>query len=248
MEFSYDPVLIALSLAIAILGSFTGLVMTAGIERFQGPEAVLRIFLGSVGIGGGIWAMHFIAMLAVILPTELRFDMVQTILSAVIVVAFTGIAFAIVGRKLFGRMSLLVGAVVLGLGIGGMHYLGMTAVRGNCVVVFSRLGVLISIIIAMQASAVALWFAFRERGLVDTCIGAIALGLAVASMHYTAMEGTRFLPSEATEYFANAFTARYLAISISIAVYGICGVCIFVFAALTFARRSTSRGSRGVTS
>jgi NO-binding membrane sensor protein with MHYT domain len=239
MEFTYDPALVALSIAIAILGSFTGLVMTAGIRRVRGPEAALRIILGSVGVGGGIWSMHFVAMLAVILPVELRYETIQTVSSAVLAVIFTGIAFSIVSRNRLGQYTLPASAAFLGLGIGGMHYLGMNAVQGNCLLAYSWLGVTVSIVIAIQAAGVALWFAFRERGLFDTVLGAVALGLAIASMHYTAMEATRFLPGQGFGgFYGHAFSERYLALSISIAIYGICGVCITVFSVLTFIRRS----------
>lgn len=245
MEYTYDPALVALSIAIAILGSFTGLVMTAGIQRVHGPEAALRIMLGSIGVGCGVWSMHFVAMLAVILPIELRYETFQTVLSAVLAMIFTCIAFSIVGRNRLGAYSLPVSAVFLGLGIGGMHYLGMNAVQGNCVLGYSWLGVVISVVIAIQASAVALWFAFRERGLFDTILGAIALGLAIASMHYTAMEATRFLPGQGfAGFLGHAFSERYLALSISIAMYGICGVCIMVFSVLTFVKRAPSHDDR----
>jgi NO-binding membrane sensor protein with MHYT domain len=247
MEFTYDPALVALSIAIAILGSFTGLVMTAGIQRIRGPEAALRITLGSIGVGGGVWSMHFVAMLAVILPIELRYEPIQTVLSAVLAVIFTAVAFSIVARNRLGTYTLPVSAVFLGLGIGGMHYLGMNAVLGNCLLTYSWLGVVISVVIAIQASGVALWFAFRERGLLDTILGAIALGLAIASMHYTAMDATRFLPVHSfREFFGNAFSDRYLALSISIAMYGICGMCITVFSVLTFVKRPSPPEKRRV--
>jgi diguanylate cyclase len=126
-----------------------------------------------------------------------------------------------------------------------MHYLGMYAVRGNCYLTYSWLGVVISVVIALPASAVALWFAFRERGLFDTILGAIALGLAIASMHYTAMEATRFIPAQNFGAFvSNAFSERYLALSISIAMYGICGMCIMVFSVLTFVKRPSVSGDQ----
>jgi NO-binding membrane sensor protein with MHYT domain len=186
-------------------------------------------------------------MLAVILPVELRYEMVQTVSSAVLAVIFTSIAFSIVGRNRLGRYTLPVSAVFLGLGIGGMHYLGMNAVRGNCTLAYSWLGVVVSIVIAVQASAVALWFAFRERGLFDTILGAVALGLAIASMHYTAMEATRFLPGQGfAGFLGHAFSERYLALSISIAMYGICGMCITVFSVLTFVKRPSPQGDRRI--
>lgn len=246
MEFTYDAALVTLSIAVATLGAFTGLVMTTGIRRIVGMEAALRIGLASFAIGGGIWAMHFIAMLAVILPVELDYDLVQTALSAVIPIVFTAISFVIVSRNAFGKWSIPVSAVFLGLGISGMHYIGMVAMRGNAAVTYSWLGVAISVLIAGQSSAVALWFAFRERGLFDTLLGAMALGLAIASMHFTAMEATEFLPVAAPDSFVSEVeSTRHLAITISIAVYGVCGVAIFVFAALTYARRLAMRRQSG---
>lgn len=241
MEFTYDSGLVAVSIAIAILGSFTGLVVTTGIRRVQGPEVILRVILGGLGVGGGIWAMHFIAMLAVILPIPLSYDLAETVISAVLAVIFTALAFAIFGRNLFGKYTLPVSALFLGAGIAGMHYLGMNAVRGNCLTTYSWLGVLISVAIAVQASGVALWFAFRQRGVLDTLLGAVALGLAIASMHYAGMEATRFVPVEtAQEIFQGAISKAHLAIAISITIYSVCGLCILVFALRTFTRRTAS--------
>jgi NO-binding membrane sensor protein with MHYT domain len=241
VEFGYDSGLVAVSIAIAILGSFTGLVVTTGIRHVQGPEVILRVILGGLGVGGGIWSMHFIAMLAVILPVPLSYDITQTAISAVLAVMFTATAFAIFGRNAFGKYTLPVSALFLGAGIGGMHYLGMNAVRGNCFITYSWLGVFISILIAVQASGVALWFAFRERGVIDTLLGAIALGLAIASMHYSGMEATRFLPAEnGAELFQGALSKAHLAIAISFTIYAVCGMCIFVFAFRTFTRRTVS--------
>jgi NO-binding membrane sensor protein with MHYT domain len=239
VEFTYDSSLVAVSIAIAILGSFTGLVVTTGIRHVQGREMILRVILGGLGVGGGIWSMHFIAMLAVNLPIPLSYDVAETAISAALAVIFTALAFAIFGRNLFGKYTLSASALFLGTGISGMHYLGMDAIRGNCLTTFSWLGVLISVLIAIQASAVALWFAFRQRGVVDTLLGAVALGLAIASMHYSAMEATRFLPAEtAAEIAHGALSKVHLAIAISFTIYTVCGVCIFVFALRTFTRRA----------
>jgi NO-binding membrane sensor protein with MHYT domain len=244
MEFTYDSGLVAVSIAIAILGSFTGLVMTSGIRHIRGPEAVLRIILGGIGIGGGVWSMHFIAMLAVILPIELSYEVSQTALSAVLAVIFTAIALAIVSGDKFGYYTLPVSAGFLGSGIGAMHYLGMNAVRG-CGLDYSWLGVTISVVIAIQASAVALWFAFRERGVIDTFLGAIALGLAIATMHYSGMEATRFLPAATPgEVLGNVVSDHYLALAISITIYSLCGLCLVVFAVLTFTRRTSPHRQR----
>jgi NO-binding membrane sensor protein with MHYT domain len=237
VEFTYDACLVAASIAIAILGSFTGLVVTTGIREVDGREAMLRVVLGGLGIGGGIWATHFVAMLAVTLPIPLSYDPAKTAASAIVAVTFTAAAFAIFGRAMLRGYTLPASALFLGGGIAGMHYLGMDALRGNCLTTYSWLGVIIFVAIAVQASAVALWFAFRRRGVAETLLGAVALGLATASMHYAAMEATHFLPmGNAAELVQGGVSKTQLALAIAITIYSVCGVCIFIFALRTFMR------------
>jgi diguanylate cyclase len=242
VEFSYDHGLVALSIAVAMLGSFTGLVMMTGIRAATANEVKLRILFGGIGIGGGIWSMHFISMLAVILPIRLTYDVAETAVSAVIAIAFTATALTIVSFKKLGRATLPLSALFLGFGIGGMHYLGMHAIRGGCALQYSWIGVAISIAIAIQASGVALWFAFRQRGVVDTFLGAMVLGLAIAAMHYSGMEATRFLPASGpTEALRLMLSEHYLALAIAVAVYTACGTCLLVFAFLVFRSRPDRR-------
>jgi NO-binding membrane sensor protein with MHYT domain len=235
MEFTYNPSYVALSIGVAILGSFTGLVMTSGIRQGDISAVKLRMVLGALGVGGGIWSMHFIAMLAVMLPVELSYNPVPTVISALIAISFTGIAFWIVGANRYGRATLPVSALFLGLGIGGMHYLGMYGIQGNCTIEYSLVGVLVSVVIAIQASGVALWFAFRKRAVIDTLLGSVALGLAIALMHYSAMESTRFLPANTAGALPEMLISEdYLALTIAITMYFVCGICLMVFSILTY--------------
>jgi NO-binding membrane sensor protein with MHYT domain len=235
MDFTYDPGLVALSIAVAILGSFTGLVLTSGIRRVRGLEATLRLVLGAVGIGGGVWSMHFIAMLAVQLPIPLSYDIPVTLISAVAAVIFTAGAVWTVAYEKLGRASLPISAIVLGLGIATMHYLGMSAIRG-CGLAYSKLGVAISVLIAIQAAGVALWFAFHKRGVLDTLLGSVALGLAIASMHYSGMEATRFVRGGTPFNLAEVLSEPLLAVAIATTLYTVCSVCLIVYAILTFAK------------
>jgi NO-binding membrane sensor protein with MHYT domain len=239
VDFTYDKSLVALSIAVAMLGSFTGLVMTTGIRNARGAEVKLRIILGGVGIGGGIWSMHFISMLAVILPIRLSYDIAETAISAIIAVIFTATALAIVSSRRLGRATLPISALFLGLGIGGMHYLGMHAIRGGCTLLYSWIGVSVSVAIAIQASGVALWFTFRQRGVLDTFLGSMVLGLAIASMHYSGMEATRFLPvTSAPDAVRLVLSENYLAFVIAVTQYVVCATCLVVFAVLVFRPRA----------
>lgn len=238
MEFTYDSGLVALSVGVAILGAFSGLIMTTGIRNCAPAETALRIGLCGLSIGGGVWSMHFIAMLAVELPINLSYDASLTLLSAILAMLFTWGAIAAVSRRRFGALTLPISALFLGVGIAGMHYMGMAAIRGNCIVEYSWLGVLISVAIGIQASAIALWFSFRERGVMDTVLGAVALGLAIASMHYSAMEAVRFVPADLNAgLYGNLWSHTYMAFAIALTLYSICGCCIIVYTFLTFNRR-----------
>ena len=241
MDFSYDSGLVALSVFVAVLGAFTGLVLTTGIRQVRGPEGLLRIALGGLGVGGGIWSMHFIAMLAVILPVKLSYAIPETLISALIAVAFTILALWTVAHRRLGGATLPLSALFLGLAIAGMHYYGMSAIKG-CGIRYSAVGVGISILIAVQASMVALWFAFRRRGVLDTLLGSLALGLAIAAMHYSGMEAARFQPPAAPDPgTGEVLNERLLAITVAITLYSICSIGLLVFAALTFSRRFVRR-------
>lgn len=244
MEFTYNPTFVALSIAVAILGSFTGLVMTSGIRQGDISAVKLRIVLGGLGVGGGIWSLHFIAMLAVVLPIELSYSPVPTVISALIAISFAGIAFWIVGENRFGNATLPASAVFLGLGIGGMHYLGMYSIMGSCTIHYSWIGVIVSVVIAIQASGVALWFAFRKRAVIDTLLGSVALAFAIALMHYSAMESVQFLPATApSELPQLLISENYLALSIAITMYFVCGICLMVFSILTYRGGSSQHSS-----
>jgi NO-binding membrane sensor protein with MHYT domain len=244
VDFTYNTGLVMLSIAVAMLGSFTGLVMTTGIRDAGSSEVKLRIVLGALGIGGGIWSMHFISMLAVMLPIHLSYDVAETAASAVIAIIFTAMALAIVSSRKFGSATLPVSALFLGCGIGGMHYLGMHAIRGGCTLLYSWVGVGISVAIAIHASSVALWFAFRQRGVLDTFLGAMVLGLAIASMHYSGMEATSFLPtSSPMEELKMVLLENYLALAIAVTQYAVCGTCLIVFAILVFRPSASHRPS-----
>lgn len=239
MDFTYDTGLVAMSISAAVLGAFTGLVMTSGVRGLKVEHARLRVALGGLAIGSGIWSMHFIALLAVELPIPLHYDLPQTLLSAGVTVLVTMLAIGIVASERLGILGLPVSAVILGIAIAGMHYTGIFAIRG-CGLRLTWLGIAVAVLIAIHASGVALWFALRERGVVDTLLGSVALGLATSSMHYAAMEGTRFLPISSPDIIGRAISGPLLATAIAVTLYSVCSLCLMVFAYLTFARANAA--------
>lgn len=128
----------------------------------------------------------------------------------------------------------------MGAAIGGMHYLGMNAIRG-CGVMYAESGIITALTIAVTASTVALWFTFRKRGTAETLIGGLMLGLTISSMHYTAMVSTGF------DYLPVNFNATApllspdaLAFIIASSTFAICGIFLFLFSSLALAGPPTA--------
>ncbi|HEV3373510.1 MAG TPA: MHYT domain-containing protein [Xanthobacteraceae bacterium] len=224
MVVSYQPVLVLLSIAVAIVGSLTALALTSGSHDVEGEswEASFSLANGGLIMGTTIWSMHFIAMMAVQFPVLINYNIVETILSIGIAICATALGLYVVSGHRLGSFSIPGAGVLMGLGIGCMHYIGMGAVRG-CGLDYDPLLVAASVVIAVTASMAALWFAFYRRTILTTLAGGVVQGLAIASMHYTAMAATFFAPLEApADLTIPLFTQNLLAFLIAGAMLVVC--------------------------
>ena len=130
----HDPLLVALSYLVSVLGSFTALQLAIGIPLASGAAQRWRALLcaGAAMGGGAIWAMHFIAMLACRMDLPVAYDLRTTAASAAIAIAACTVGLAIASAGVFGRGKLVAGGLFMGLGVTGMHYAGMAAMRSEC--------------------------------------------------------------------------------------------------------------------
>jgi NO-binding membrane sensor protein with MHYT domain len=192
----YNTVLVILSYIVSVLGSFTALKLTAELRqtRDRRQRVVSLVVAGAVMGIGAIWAMHFIAMLACRMPVPVSYGIGLTALSALVAVLACILGLALTG---FGSPSLpnmVTSGTYMGVGVAGMHYMGMAAMNMPAQTHY-RMGVVaLSVVVAMVASIAALWLAFQRRGTLQTLFGALVMGLAVCGMHYTGMAAARFVP------------------------------------------------------
>lgn len=189
MHQHYNGVLVGLSYAVSVLGSFTALQFALGIPLAQNARQRWGAILaaGTAMGGGAIWAMHFIAMLACNMGTQVTFDIVLTTVSALIAIVACSLGLAIVSGGTFRFINLLFAGVLMGLGVAGMHYLGMAAMLTSALVSYDGGLVALSAGIAIVASMAALWLAFNLRGKLQMLGSALVMGVAVCGMHYTGM-------------------------------------------------------------
>ncbi|WP_050468925.1 putative bifunctional diguanylate cyclase/phosphodiesterase [Herbaspirillum chlorophenolicum] len=197
---SYDSLLVAVSLFVAILASYTALDMAERINTTSNLHSMAaRLWLagGAVAMGIGIWSMHFIGMLAFRLPILLGYDPWITMLSLVIAIAVSGYALWIATRPELPLRRLLSSALLMGTGIASMHYTGMAAMRMSPGIEYDPLLFVASLVIAIVASAAALWIAFRLRRNTPhvkaaRAAASIVMGIAIVGMHYTGMDAANF--------------------------------------------------------
>ncbi len=199
----HDPVLVALSILIAALASYTALDLATRMRAASGRASRAWLAAAAIAMGGGIWSMHFVGMLAFSLPgIEVSYDPFRTLLSLVIPIVVAAAAFAVVGRR---PRALFASGFAMGLAISAMHYTGMGAMRMAAFIEYDPRWVVISIVIAVGASVVALWLAFRNTSAVQRLFAGLVMGLAISGMHYAAMEGALFVPAVSIAEHAEHF-------------------------------------------
>ena len=193
MLFTYDPILVMFSVIVAILGAYTCFDLVIRIRKNQ--QAVNKALLigAAFAIGGSIWSMHFIAMLALNLPIVIRYDILMTLISGLVSVLMTAVALLIVSTASYSFKRIVVAGIIMGLGISSMHYVGMSAIRGNCEISYSAVWVSISVAIGMAASTASLWSAMKLHGVWRRIVAALVMGISISGVHYTSMAGTTFL-------------------------------------------------------
>ena len=198
---THDSALVALSILIAAAASYTALDLAARMRATTGWSSRAWLAAAALAMGGGIWSMHFVAMLAFSLPgLEVGYDLRLTLLSLVLPIAVTGLSFVVVNRPGAGPVALCLSGLVMGLGIAGMHYTGMMALRMPADLRYGPLWVAISILIAIGAAVAALWLAFQQTSVTLRLLAAAIMGFAVSGMHYAAMQGSAFSAHAAVDH------------------------------------------------
>ena len=193
-NFSYGLLNPVLGYAMSCLGAFLGLRCVILARAYEGAARARWLILAAVAIGAvGIWAMHFIAMLGFSLPGEpLLYNVPLTVASMLLAVAVVGVGLFIVGfgpggYGAGGWSRLVGGGVIIGVGVAGMHYLGMAAMSMPGSMTYNLPLVIVSVLIACVAGTTALWIGTWVRGVLATAGAALIMGIAVTGMHYTGM-------------------------------------------------------------
>lgn len=214
LQTSYDTKLVLLSIAIASLASYAALSVAGRIRAADsGNKRRVWLLAGSITMGGGVWAMHFIAMLALKLPIAVSYDVFITLVSTVPAIFASYIMLEVISRPKIGKLTFFV-SVVMGGGIGAMHYIGMAAMQGisrQLIMMFEPklvvLSALIGLLLTGTSLAIDMFVDRKSKGpfaLWGKIGAALVMGFAVSGMHYSGMAATYFFTGDVSPVWAES--------------------------------------------
>jgi diguanylate cyclase (GGDEF)-like protein/PAS domain S-box-containing protein len=196
LQGSFDYRLVTVSIALAMVASYAALDLAGRLTAAQSGHRALWLVGGATAMGLGIWAMHYVGMLAYTLPVPILYHLPTVVLSLLAAIAASAVALFTVSRKRMGVLSVITGSLIMGSGIAAMHYIGMAAMRVPAMMEYHWGLVTLSVGLAIGTSLVALLLVFRVRQEKKTSrrkvISALVMGSAIPLMHYTGMWAVQF--------------------------------------------------------
>jgi two-component system sensor histidine kinase/response regulator len=200
-EVGHHWMIVVVSILIGVLASYAALDLAGRITISRGRSHTLWLMGGSITMGVGIWSMHGVALLALNLPVEVRYYYPLVLTSVLLSIAASYIALWFATRPVLSYPILGIAGSVMGVGVAGMHYVGMNSMRMSVITTYAPATVALSIAIAVTVSCAALWLAFTLRDDAASAFSgrriaaATVMGLAIALMHYTGVDAATFVPS-----------------------------------------------------
>jgi PAS domain S-box-containing protein len=193
---SYNYGLVGLSVFLSNLSSYVAVESAARVALANGRHRYAWLGGGAVAIGVGIWSMHYIGMLAFILPVKAFYHVPTMIVSLIPAVAASLIALSTVSRSNLGPIRIAVASLMIGLGIAAMHFIGMSAMHLPAQAHWSAALVALSVLLAVLISMTALFLLFQLRDPKSSNRHKVAvillMGLAIPVMHYTGMAAVTY--------------------------------------------------------
>src|ERR1700726_214911 len=214
-----------------MFASYAALDLAGRVTATGGWARAVWLLGGAAAMGTGIWSMHYIGMLAFLLPVPVAYHWPTVLLSLLAAILASVVALGVVSRPKMGASRAVAGSVLMGGGIASMHYIGMAAMRLPAICQFNSSLVIMSAMFAVLISFAALWIAFHFRdektGIGrEKLAGAVVMGAAIPVMHYTGMAAASFTPSSMPADLSHA---------VSISTLGTAGIAAVTFVVLGLA-------------
>jgi PAS domain S-box-containing protein len=236
--------LVALSVMTAIIGSYVALYLAERLRTTEGTERFTLTVLGASVMGLAIWSMHFVGMLAMSMRMQMSYNPLLSFLSMIAAALGAGVTFIILQRPAIHRFHYIFGSIAMGLAISTMHYTGMASMQMSAKIVYNPFLFMMSILVAISASAGALWLAFRPvlgstRSILIQKIGSsVVMGIAISGMHYTGMAAAHYIHlGKPTGHFIRQTVGHFYLGDMLIIALVIFGLALIVLSAQVFVEK-----------
>jgi NO-binding membrane sensor protein with MHYT domain len=227
LEFNHNIFLVLMSCGVALVAGFTGLSLTRNLSQKSITQKKISVALASIALGGGIWSMHFVAMLGLQLPVLFFYDAAITLISALTAILIVGAALILLHFTERTPRVIAAAGTLVGIGILVMHYIGMMGLE-MCRTIYTPLGVAVSSVVAIGLCIVAFWVAYGQRTVRNIFLGTFCFAVAVTSVHFLAMEGTSFVAEPFQPEFGPSMSNEVLALGVIFSSFVIFGAFLWV--------------------
>ena len=231
LEYTHNTWLVFASLLVALMAGFTGLSLTRGLSKHSDTHKKILIALAAVALGGGIWSMHFVAMLGLQLPILFYYDATITLASALVAILVVGLALLILHFTTRTWKTLTISGVMVGLGILAMHYIGMAGLE-LCRALYTPLGIGLAVVCSCLLNVAAISIAYGKRTRRNIVVGTMFFGFAVFCVHFVAMWGTSFVGVGPLGEEGLLIGNEVMAIGVVLTSFVLCGA--FLLTGVTF--------------
>ena len=185
----HDLRLVALAAIICLFSCYTTFEFVSRAKQTSGRIALFWCVGTGAFLGTGIWATHFVAMLAFQSSLPIAYDVDTTVASVL-----TSMALSTLGVAIALRFGAALGGLIVGLAINAMHHVGMMGLRGPFLMHMDETYAAVALAIGGAASAWAFWYGFRSASFRVNGLAALGLTLAICGAHFTAMSGMTLTP------------------------------------------------------
>ena len=231
LTYSHNHNLVILSLILAVVSGFTGFTLTQNLSAKTLLQRKISVSMAAVALGGGIWSMHFVAMLGLNLPVMVFYDAAITLASALIAILIVAVALMILHFFVRTSSTIVLAGCIVGAGILLMHYIGMAGLQ-LCKPIYTAQGLLMSSGVAFLSCIVAFWVAYKERNNRNIFFATLCFGVAVVSVHFLAILNTSFVEVSASSEFGPLISNETLAVIVVLSSFII--LCLFLWVSATF--------------
>lgn len=227
LSFDHNLLLLAMSCVVAFVAGFTGLSLTRNLADKSVHQKAFSVALASVSLGGGIWSMHFVAMLGLQLPVLFYYDAAITLVSALTAILIVGAALILLHFVDRTPIVIVSAGALVGIGILVMHYIGMAGLE-LCRAIYTPTGVVMSSIVALALCILAFGVAYGRRTNRNILLGTACFAVAICAVHFLAMAGTSFVAVPTGQEFGPRMSNEVLALGVILSSFVIFGIFLWV--------------------